>query len=521
MEIKITMPWKLSKILGRGIQAGLLLLLGGCMSLPTPDGARQPTHAYSGQDSLLHREYRDRVGANAGKSGFTVLGGGEEAFAARLELIRKAEKSIDVQYYIAWNDTAGSLIYQSLLEAAERGVRVRILLDDLNLDGATGRLSVLDRHPNIAVRSFNPFRRDVPRSWQYLFRFGEVSRRMHNKSMVFDNLATIVGSRNVGDEAAGVPVDYIFSEFEILGVGPVAQMVSSSFDRYWNSVHSVELGRLTRVLGEAQYVAGRGINDELPPEAYQRLLISLPLAQQIRCNRLDLEWAPVELVADPPEKIRQDLKRGDFLNATALRPFIADTRRELWILNPYVVPTPEGVAFFDGLRRRGVDVTLVTNSYASTDHSLVHAHYARYRKPLLAMGVKLHEFETNGNGAACCKGIRRLFRKEPPRARLHAKIIAFDRQRTYVGTMNLDPRSLYENTELGIVIDSPALSQRITRRFDSNMAQFAYQVDLGEGGKLHWVDLGKGKRLNREPDTHVLQRLWVAVLALVPVESLL
>lgn len=522
----VTNPLLLTRSASRGkaLLAPLLLivlgLLGGCMSLPVAESGRQPSYTAGGQGTALGRNYRQTIAAHPGKSGFVVMGGGIDAFAARMELIRQAQRSIDVQYYIAWDDVAGAILFRDLIAAADRGVRVRVLLDDLHLNGTTQRMALLDSHPNIEVRAFNPFRRDVPRAFQYLFHFGELSRRMHNKSMVFDNTVTIVGGRNVGAEYAGAHADHIFSELEVLGVGPVAGLISSSFDRYWNSRFSVEIGRLASPPAMTLKEMVHRCDHKEAAERYLKQLAESPLAADIRHHRLALDWGRADLIADPPEKIRQKIPRGGYLAGTGLAPYIADTRRELWIISPYLIPGREGIDYFRGLRQRGLAMTILTNTYISSDVPLVAAHYAHYRRDILDQGIELHEFKPNVIDAACCLQQKRLFLRKR-KAVLHAKSLTFDRERFYVGSMNMDPRSIYENTELGLVIHSPKLSQEITTWFDKNLSQFAYELEPGKDGGVYWEDLSNDTIQTVEPDTHILQRLWMGVLGLTPGEALL
>ena len=497
--------------------------MSGCASLPTTKTPREPSYVISHPNTSLSRTYDRQVSAQGGKSGFMLLGSGLDAFVARTELFKKAEKSIDVQYFIVWDDLAGKLFFRSLLDAAERGVRVRILLDDMPLKDLSPRLATLDQHPNIEIRSFNPLSRRMPRFVQYIFNFGKTTRRMHNKAVIVDNTLAIVGSRNIGNKyAAAKPnnTDIIFSGLDVLTVGPAVKMISGSFDEFWNNRHSIKMSNLNR---PADVPMDEIIHCNNPHMAkrYQRFLKSSPLLGKIRDDRLAFEWGYARLAADPPEKITRKVEYGDYLNETPLEPNIAETDDELWIVSPYFIPNgEEGMSFFENLRRKGVRVTMVTNSYASTDNKIVNAHYAKYRKRLLAMGVQLFEFKANGNGAACCGKMRRLF-SNSFRAGLHAKILSFDRRKTYVGAMNMDPRSIYENTELGLVISSPRLSNKITRWYDGNLDKFAYRLGLDQNDRLYWQDMELKTVQTVEPDTNYFERLFMRILGAVPVESLL
>ena len=498
--------------------------MGGCASMPSAKAPRESSYAYHSPNTSLARAYSKQIAAHPGQSGFMLLGSGMDALAARTALFAKAEKSIDVQYFTVRNDMAGNLFFQALLEAADRGVRVRILLDDVLVHKIESRLAVLEQHPKIEIRSFNPLSRKLPRFVQYLFQFGKYSRRMHNKSVIVDNKVTIVGSRNIGNKYAGVSpskTNIIFSGMDVMGIGPVAELVSNSFDQFWNSRHSIRVSNLTKAANMSAREAFTGNDDKSMASRYRQFLQTSPLIRQVRDNTLRFEWGYARLIADSPDKITRKLPLDGYLKATDLKASITDTGKEMWIVSPYVVPGgADGMKFFREVRRRGVNVTIITNSYASTDNKLSNAHYAKYRKELLAMGVKIYEFKANGNGAACCHKIRRLFSRKF-RAGLHAKILSFDRGETYIGSMNMDPRSVYENTELGVVISSPRLSREITDWFDRNLDGFAYQLGLRADDRLVWRDLASNIELESEPDTNALDRLWMSFLGAFPVESLL
>jgi len=497
-------------------------LISGC-STTSPTITQPPSYTLNSvSHTTLARSYKKEIDRQPRLSGFVLLGSGLDAFAARTELFRKAEKSIDVQYYLVRNDLTGHLFYRSLKQAADRGVRVRILLDDQYIATQPSGLAALDQHPNIEIRIFNPYSRKAPRLLQYVFRLGEITRRMHNKSVIVDNTITILGSRNIGNEYSEARSKQVFSGMETLAIGPVVKDISASFDRYWNFPKTVKVSRLSR---PGRYSPQREINrlkrDPLTP-AFSQALKTSPLVKQIRQDVLPFRWAEARLIVDAPTKINQPRNKGKFLNGTQFEPYIQNTGHEILIITPYFIPGREGIRFFKQLRDRGIRVGVLTNSYASTDEEFVNAHYNKYRKDLLRMGVGLYEFKSDSGSISLLKRAqRRINRTTIPdvKAGLHAKIFHFDRRDLYIGSMNLDPRSLYENTEIGVMITSSEISKTITQWFEQNLNDLAYHVKL-RNNRIIWEDYSKRRRTFMvEPDTALSQRLLMNLMRIIPVES--
>jgi len=500
----------------------LTALVSGCTTTSSAI-IKQPSYTLKNVSSAtLARSYKKEIDRYKGMSGFVLLGSGLEAFAARTELFREAEKSIDVQYYHVGNDLTGHFFYQSLKDAADRGVRVRILLDDQYIAPQPSGLAAFDQHPNIEIRIFNPYSRKAPRLLQYAFRLGKITRRMHNKSVIVDNTVTILGSRNIGDEYSEGRSKQVFSGMETLAVGSIVKDISASFDRYWNFPKTVKVSQLSR---PGQYSPQREINrlstDPLA-QAFARALKTSPLVKQIKQHELPFRWAEARLIVDEPTKVNQPRKRGEFLNGTQLGPYIQNTDKEMLVLTPYFIPGKEGLRFFKQLRDRGVEVSIMTNSYASTDEEPVNSHYNKYRKDLLKMGVDLYEFKSkSGRTSLLERAQRRMDKTTLPsvKAGLHGKMFSFDQRNLYIGSMNLDPRSLYENTEIGVMISSTELSNTIAQWFGENLNDLAYHVKL-RNNKIIWEDLAKQKRTYTvEPDTTLSQRFFMNLMGIVPIES--
>ena len=373
-----------------------LFLIGGCATLPK-DFDRPESYAYTDtDDTSFGKARRDEMLAHPGQSGFLLLGSGLDAFVARALLAHGAERSIDAQYYLYHDDLTGRLFTDVLLKAADRGVRVRLLVDDMDLEGRDLGAAVMDSHPNIEVRIFNPFSLNTGRIIQFVTRLGSVTRRMHNKSFTVDNQATILGGRNIGDAYFEADPDLDFNDLDVVAIGPGAREVSVSFDRYWNN----ELAYPATVLkGEPPTPEEMEQKRELLKEfvaqqadsPYLQALRDSDLANNIRHDRVRYHWGDAEVLYDQPEKLVQDFSKTEFHLAPKIAPYFDGVQDELIIFSPYFVSGKQGVAFLRQLSECGVRVRILTNSLSSTDVGIVHAGYAKYRKDLLRAGVELYE----------------------------------------------------------------------------------------------------------------------------------
>jgi putative cardiolipin synthase len=498
-----------------------------CATLPA-DFERPVSHAYTDTgDTLLGQACRDEITAHPGQSGFLLLGNGLDAFLARAVLAQTAERSIDAQYYLLHNDLVGALFIDQLLKAADRGVRVRLLVDDMDLGGRDLGAAVLDSHPSMEVRIFNPFSRKTGRLTQFVTRVGSVTRRMHNKSFTVDNQAAILGGRNIGNEYFEADPDLAFADLDVLVIGPVVKEVSTAFDLYWNSELAYpalvlkgnpptaeEIEQKRQKLSE--FVAQQS------DSAYLAALRDSDLANNIRQNTVHYYWGKAEVVYDLPEKIQQDFDQIQYHLAPQLGPYFARVQKELIIFSPYFVPGKKGTAFLTQLSRRGVRVRILTNSLASTDVGIVHSGYAKYRKNLLRDGVELYELN---------KRLTPQQRKETKSphgsstASLHAKSFVFDRQTVFIGSLNLDPRATLHNTEIGVVLESEVLGGGMGQWFDDNIEEIAFRLELQKGrDKIdrivwHGFEDGKPVEFNTDPYTGFWRRLGVGFMGILPIES--
>lgn len=473
--------------------------------------------------TALGKAVAPRLAAHPGLSGIYPLLDSHDAFAARVLLAQKAERSLDVQYYIWHKDISGTLLFQALHEAADRGVRVRLLLDDNNTPGLDNTLAALNAHPNIQVRLFNPFLIRRPRWIGFLTDFFRMNRRMHNKSFTADNQVSIVGGRNVGDEYFGAAEGVLFVDLDVMTAGPVVNEVSRDFDRYWADASSYPAERLlpradSATLADLASAASLLQRNPLAA-AYLEALRESTFVQDLIEGHLEVEWAAAHVVSDDPAK-GMDRAPRDQLLWEKLRQIIGSSATTVDLISPYFVPTAAGTTALIGLARRGVKIRLLTNSREATDVAVVHAGYAKRRRALLTAGIALYELRRLSPPPGKNKGDRRFGKSG---SSLHAKAFSVDHSRVFVGSFNFDPRSANLNTEMGLVIDSPALAQRITATFETGIPANSYEVRLSDTGRLTWIERGDAKsiRHDTEPGTTAWQRARIALLSHMPIEWLM
>jgi putative cardiolipin synthase len=511
----------------RRIAAGVVLaaLLGGCATaLPSLEDRSMTSAVTDSTGTRLNRALAPQVAAHPGHTGIHPLSNPRDAFAARAVLAAVADKSLDVQYYIWHGDEVGYLLFEALWEAAERGVRVRLLIDDNNTKGLDPTIAAMDAHPSIEVRLYNPFTQRGLRALGYLTDFTRLNRRMHNKSFTADNQVTIVGGRNIGNEYYGAGSGLVFADLDVIAVGPAVADVSREFDVYWNSPSAYPAARIVGAPapdGSAQLKA-KFAQVRASPEAadYIEAVKSTPLLREIIGQRLEFEWARAQLVYDDPAKTLDTKDRKDLLLFPELVRTIGVPKTSLDLISPYFVPGEEGTAALVSLANSGVQVRILTNSLAASDVSAVHAGYAKRRADLLRAGVRLYELKpTAGQDAPDRSGLG-----SSSSSGLHAKTFAVDRSRIFVGSFNFDPRSARLNTEMGLVIDSPKLALELAAGFDTAVPKVAYEVRLAPDGRsLQWLErTATGDKVyDTEPETGVFKRMGVGVMSVLPIEWLL
>jgi len=498
------------------------LLLAACAPFPFPEGRTVSFVQRDTADTRLGRAVAPQVAAHPQLTGVVALGDGRDAFAARALLAAAAERTLDVQYYIWHADLSGMLLFDALLQAAERGVRVRLLLDDLNTAGLDRLLAAFDRHPNVEVRLFNPF---PSRRWRwlgYLTDFARLNRRMHNKSFTADNQVTIVGGRNVGDEYFGAGQDLLFVDLDVMAVGSVVDEVSSDFDRYWASASAWPVERIVGRVGasEADELAARVASARRDPLAveYLRAVGRQPFVRELLAGTLAFEWAGAQLVSDDPAK-GLGFAEAHAMLPSRLEALLGRPQHEFELVSPYFVPGRVGTEALTRMAGRGVRVRVLTNSLEATDVAAVHAGYAKRRETLLAAGVELFEMK----GAVAPDAVAGSGVMGSSASSLHAKTFSVDRARVFVGSFNFDPRSARLNTEMGVIIDSAMLADRIAGVFDERVSRHAYEVRRNDSGELRWIEWMNGDPIvhDDEPYASLTRRLGTQLLSLLPIEWLL
>lgn len=496
----------------------------GCASLPENTNTEASYSLVAPPAAKLSKIALDHTPLDKQHSAFILLKDGTDAFVARMALASVAEASIDAQYYIWHADVTGNLLINELLNAAERGIRVRLLVDDINLSSANDEgLAMMASHPSVSVRVFNPFSRKTSKYSQMVTRFGNVTRRMHNKSFVVDGRISIIGGRNIGDEYFGANSQLEFADLDVLSIGPVVGEVSSVFDRYWNSplAYPIELLRPQTfddesILERREKISAFVRNQER--SVFADKVRSSALLQRIKERNLAFFSGDVELLYDLPEKISSSREQTELHMSDSLGRYVDTIDEEFLIVSPYFVPTDEGVEFLLGLERQGAQVKIVTNSLASSDVSIVHAGYKLTRKKLLKGGVELYEIKAGL--APAVELDKNSFGSS--KASLHAKTFAIDRTSLFVGSLNLDPRSFTENTEIGMLIYSEDVAQALGVWFDTRLESVAYTLlwDEKENG-IRWLDKTDDgvTTYNYDPGTSWWLRRWVDFLSLFPIES--
>ncbi|MNU51592.1 putative cardiolipin synthase YwiE [compost metagenome] len=562
----------------RSIALLALLVLGACAQLPKEVDRPVSTALASPDGTALATLLRERRNADKARfdSGFLLLGGPQAAYGSRLALIENAQKTLDLQYYAIHADASTGRLVRGLRAAAERGVRVRILLDDFHTIGRDALVLGLAFIPNIEMRLFNPLAGSRGTGFNRMLNaIGEVSRiqqRMHNKLFLADNVMGVTGGRNLGDAYFGNAITGNFVDVDVLAAGPIVQDLSRSFDSYWNNERAYPVqslvsreefqrirDRARRVDQELSDEAAEARNQPKPPDGEPRPGAGPTAEQRARAwdeKPLDLRsaafvWAPALMLADAPGKIPADSGPGAVRNpdlvvsrpelpsrsATALADLassgdtvvegllhlIGQARTDLLIISPYFVPGPDMQQAFAAARARGVRIRVLTNSLASNDAPIAHVGYARHRKALLAAGVELYELRSEqadfGNvfGSSGGSGV-----SGESRAMLHSKVLVMDGRLLVVGSMNLDLRSQLQNTEIALLIRSGELSRMAAEQIERGMRERAWHVELAQGTLVWHAPEGSGLQdTDTEPDASATLRFLLRLFGPLAPDQLL
>lgn len=530
------------------IHTVMLVLLVGCKNLPdTPHLPKslaltkqvQERHQmvkHGGSSDGLISAINAQSHHHPNQSGYYPITTGANAFAARSTLTDVANQSIDIQYYIWHNDEAGQLMLKDLWEAADRGVIVRLLLDDFNSSPELDQLLLrISKHKNIAVRLINPMPYRGFRSLNYMLHPIRTNRRMHNKSMTFDNKISVIGGRNIGNEYLNnAPVNH-FADLDVMLVGHVVGKITQSFEIYWASPLSFDIETLVKhdnkddisgikpvVFDELEKVKDSSDADrEL--RTYRQAMQNSTIGQDLLAQKVPFFWTEIDLIADNVIKLNGHSDPNEFL-VSQLQTQLGQPSKKLSIISSYFVPTKEGIDTLITLAKMGVEVRILTNSFDATDVGIVHAGYAHWRKQLLAAGV--HLFEIKSSAQSIQDNENRFWRtRQHSTTSLHAKAFAVDDDQIFIGSYNVDPRSANINTELGVLIKDSKLAGQLHKALSNSQAitHQAYELKLDAKGNINWhtIENGQPVILHHEPHMNHKDRIIIWLAGLMPIDWLL
>lgn len=513
------------RISGPTLTLVMVLLLSGCatqrferVERPTPEYAApaRPDDAFHAIESRIASAHGDTA------SGFKLLDTNEDGLLWRLRLLDSARHTIDAQYYLWYGDDSGLLLLERLLEAADRGVHVRLLLDDITLllrDASTVKLrdqgaALFASHPNIELRLFNPWsnRGLAARAGETVTDMSRLNQRMHHKMLVVDNRAAIFGGRNIGDEYFGLGEGFNFHDLDVLAIGPVAREASAVFDTFWNSDWVLSASALAIEATPADVVRARSDLRAVLTERKNLLRFRTERRDwdtEIAALDGELRLGESEILSDLPEAggIAQNM-------IEAIRGLMASAQQELLIVNAYIIPADRGVEILRDLNANGCRARILTNSLASHDVPAVNSHYKKWRRPVLEAGAQLYEIRHDAaikDEVADTAPVRSKFMG------LHSKAMVIDRRRSYIGSMNFDPRSAFINTEIGVVIDSPELGEDLARLIERDTRpENSWEVQLVDGRSLRWVSADE--TVTRQPARSFWQRIEDLFFMMFPKE---
>ena len=464
-------------------------------------------------------------------TGYLVLFEPLEALATRLSLIDKAEKRLDLQYYIWDNDKVGSLALHALIRAADRGVKIRLLIDDNNAKSTEGIFLALAQHPNIEVKLFNPYRFRKYRALDMILDLKRINRRMHNKSFIADHQVALIGGRNMTNQYYNVSDNYQFSDVDVMLVGTAVKDISHSFDEYWNHEYAYKVQEVVKQ--SAHHLSYESLKRQLD-EHYERVTVQNYLDLTSNSQAIDslmsrdipLDWVKAEVVKDSPDKIKSKAKKKEHLNFQLIQ-HLEQPEKNVDLISAYFVPEKKGAKMLTDLAKDGVKVRVLTNSFKANDVAVVHAFYGKYRQNLLEHGVQLYEFLPALNKNDLDKNTEDLAKKAKvsikglSRSSLHAKLMALDEKQVFIGSFNFDPRSAYLNTEIGVLLNSPPLAQAVHTTMDENLSKYAYKLVLDANKKITWQrQTPQGPVIyTKEPRMKWWQRAGIKMLSWLPIEG--
>lgn len=515
------------------LSCSLALTLSACSTLPKQQ--TQPVeYAFNTptDDTSLAKIVLPLREQNPNLTGYHVLYDPLEALAARIELINKSEKSLDLQYYIWDNDKIGALALHAMIKAADRGVKIRLLVDDNNAKKMEGIYMALDQHTNIDVKLYNPYRFRHFRPVDMVLDLKRINRRMHNKSFIADNQIALIGGRNMSNQYYNVSDNYQFSDVDVMLVGAASDEIIHSFDEYWNDDYAFPV----RQLVNPRHYSLRfdSLKQQLDDYNQEATVVNyLDLANRSHAfddwlnNKIQFDWVKAEVVKDSPSKIKSKAKKEEHLNFQLLNR-LDKPEQSVDIVSAYFVPEKKGAERLKNLSADGVKVRVLTNSFQANDVPLVHAFYSKYRQDLLEHDVQLYEFLSRPDAENLNTNTKELAEKAKvslkglSRSSLHAKLMAIDEKQVFIGSFNFDPRSAYLNTEIGVLLNSPRLAKAVHYTMDENLSKYAYKLVLNADQQINWkikLSNGQTRIYPREPKIKWWQKAGVKFISWLPLEG--
>ena len=463
-------------------------------------------------------------------SGYHPIVTGANAFASRSILTGMATRNIDAQYYIWHDDQAGQLLLKDLWDAAERGVIVRLLLDDFNNNAKFDQhLLRFSSHPNIAVRIINPLMYRKFQTLNYLTGLPRINRRMHNKSMIFDKQITIIGGRNIGDEYLSNDKSSQFADLDVLLIGKVVADIDNSFINYWSAPISFDIETLAKLdKGEtADFLEGL---DKLKEDEkngnksslsiYKTALEDSSIDTDLINKRVPFRWTDMQFLSDDVGKLTKSVPADTNL-VHQLRTLLGSPSKKLTIISSYFVPTKDGVNTLVELAESGIEIKILTNSFDATDVTAVHSGYSQWRANMLRAGIKIYELKATASEE---KRENKLWKaRSQSSTSLHAKAFAVDDYQVFIGSYNVDPRSANINTEMGVIINDDQLATQLHDALSDDLLTQAYEVKLLDNGNLQWHTIEDGKTVvyDSEPRIDVTDHVWLTIMSWLPIDWLL
>ena len=537
--------------LSLSLTLGLTLGLSACQSLPKQPHLPESQALSARVNALYQQEDSPKIEQNTATttnntdlvaavsaqneihpdlSGYHPIVTGANAFAARSILTGMATRNIDAQYYIWHNDQAGQLLLKDLWEAAERGVIVRLLLDDFNNSAKFDQhLLRFASHPNIAVRIINPLMHRKFSTLNYVTGLPRINRRMHNKSMTFDKQITVIGGRNIGNEYMSNDQSSQFADLDVLLIGKVVADIDNSFASYWSSPLSFDIETLAKFDDDVtpdflKALDKLGIDEENNEGSsltvYKAAIKDSTIDTDLINKRVPFRWTDMQFLSDDVGKLSKSVSSETNL-VHQLRTLLGSPTKKLTIISSYFVPTKDGVDTLVKLAKSGVDIKILTNSFDATDVTAVHSGYSQWRPSLLRSGVKIYELKST---AAEEKRDNKLWRaRSQSSTSLHAKTFAVDDYQVFIGSYNVDPRSANINTEMGVIINDDELARQLHGALSDDLLNQAYEVKLLDNGSLEWHTMEDGKEVvyESEPRVDMSDHIWLTIMSWLPIDWLL